>query len=586
MAFPESFLQELTERNEISDVVSQYVKLNKRSGSNLFGLCPFHNEKTPSFSVSPDRQIYHCFGCGKGGGVINFIMEVENLSFPDAVRFLAKRVGMVVPEDEFDNGRQRRERMLELNRDAARFFHERLLAPGGEIAKDYVQKREISGAMVTKFGLGFAPDSWDSLVNAMREKGYNKAELVDAGLARAAKKGDGVYDAFRNRLMFPVIDVRGSVIGFSGRILGDGEPKYLNSPETLVFNKSRNLFALNLAKKSKKGYLILSEGNIDVVALHQAGFDCAVASLGTSLTPEQARLISNYSKEVIIAYDGDAAGQKASHRAIGILEQLDIRVRVLRIDGAKDPDEYIGKFGAPAFENLITRSENHIEYLLSDVASKYDLSSDESRVAFLKDASALIAELHGAVEREVYSLKVADMAKVSGDAVLAEVMRLRKKKISEAKRRHEADSVRLEKACQPRSRNLRYENARSAIAEEGIIGLLCADPSLLSSIPDELNTEDFSSAVLGRCFGELKRQIQSGALPSLPLIAGQFTSEEMSLLAEIVSQPQDISNADKALKDYINIIATEKLKSKQVVNPAELNELADKLRQSKGYGRK
>lgn len=586
MAFPDSFLQELTERNEISDVVSQYVKFTKRSGSNLFGLCPFHSEKTPSFSVSPDKQIYHCFGCGKGGGVINFIMEIENLSFPDAVRFLAKRAGMTVPEDEFDDGRRRRERMLELNRDAARFFHERLLAPGGEIAREYVSKRRISGAMVTKFGLGFAPDSWDALVSAMREKGYNKAELVDAGLARSSKKGDGVYDTFRNRLMFPVIDVRGSVIGFSGRILDDGEPKYMNSPETIVFNKSRNLFALNLAKKTKKGYLILSEGNIDVVALHQAGFDCAVASLGTSLTPEQARLMSNYSKEVIIAYDGDAAGQKASRRAIGILEQLDMKVRVLRIDGAKDPDEYISKFGAAAFENLITRSESHIEYLLSDVASKYDLSSDESRVAFLKDASALIAELPGAVEREVYSMKAADMAKVSGDAVLAEVTRLRKRRLSDAKRRHEAESVRLEKACQPRSRSLRYENARSAVAEEGMIGLLCADPSLLSSIPDELSEEDFSSSVLGRCFGELRRQIQSGASPSLPLIAGQFTGEEMSLLAEIVSQPQDMTNADKALKDYINKIATEKLKSKQGDDPAELKELADKLRKSKGYGRK
>lgn len=586
MAFPESFLQELTARSEITDVVSQYVKLTKRSGANLFGLCPFHSEKTPSFSVSPEKQIYHCFGCGKGGGVINFIMEVENLSYPDAVRFLARRANMEVPESAPDENRHRRERMLELNRDAARFFHDCLLAHDGEIARRYVGKRKINGAMVTRFGLGFAPDSWDSLVNAMIDKGYTKANLLDAGLARASKKSGGVYDTFRNRLMFPVIDVRGSVIGFSGRILDDGEPKYMNSPETLVFNKSRNLFAMNLAKKSKKGYIILSEGNIDVVALHQAGFDCAVASLGTSLTSEQARLLSNYTKEVIIAYDFDVAGQKASQRAIGILEQLDIRVRVLRMEGAKDPDEYINKFGAPAFENLVMRSENHIEYLLSDAASKYDLSVDENRVAFLKDAVALIAKLPGAVEREVYSMKAAEMVKVSGDAVCSEVDRMRKKRLAVAKKKQEAEVSRPIRANQPRARSLHYENIRSAKAEEGVIRLLFTDPSLLSP-GQSLKVEDFSSDVLGRCFSELERQIQSGGLPSLPMMAGLFSGDEMSLLTEIIGEPQDMANSEKALNDYIDIIKMEKLTVKRGENfTAELNELAEKLRKSKGYGRK
>lgn len=586
MSFPESFLQELTARSEITDVVSQYVKLTKRSGANQFGLCPFHSEKTPSFSVSPEKQIYHCFGCGKGGGVINFIMDIENLSYPDAVRFLAKRANMEVPESAPDENRHRRELMLELNRDAARFFHGCLIAPGGEIARSYVDKRKISGAMVTRFGLGFAPDSWDSLVNAMLDRGYTKADLHDAGLARTSKKGSGIYDTFRNRLMFPVIDVRGNVIGFSGRILDNGEPKYMNSPETLVFNKSRNLFAINLAKKSKKGYIILSEGNIDVVALHQAGFDCAVASLGTSLTSEQARLLSNYTKEVVIAYDFDTAGKKASQRAIGILEQLDVRVRVLRMEGAKDPDEYINTFGAPAFENLVMRSENHIEYLLSDAASKYDLSVDESRVSFLKDAVGLIANLPDAVAREVYSMKAAEMAKVSGDAVHSEVDRLRKKKFAMAKKKHEAEISRPVRASQPRSRNLHYENIHSAKAEEGVIRILFTDPSLLTS-GQILTIDDFSSEVLGRCFAELERQIQLESLPSLPMMAGLFTGDEMSLLTEIVSEPQDMANSEKALNDYIEIIKTEKLTAKRGENSAtELNEFAEKLRKSKGYGRK
>ena len=279
MAFPENFINELVERNDIVDVVSGYVRLSKKSGSNMFGLCPFHSEKTPSFSVSPDKQIYHCFGCGKGGGVINFIMEIENLSFPEAVEFLARRAGMTVPEDADDRESRKRTRMLALNRDAARYFHEQLSAPAADGARGYIEKRRIGRRMVTAFGLGFAPDGWTGLLDAMRAKGYTDYELFDAGLVRRGKSG-GFYDTFRNRLMFPVIDVRGSVIGFSGRILGEGEPKYMNSPETLVFNKSRNLFALNLAKKSKNGYIILSEGNIDVVSLHQAGFDSAVASLG------------------------------------------------------------------------------------------------------------------------------------------------------------------------------------------------------------------------------------------------------------------------------------------------------------------
>ena len=376
------------------------MRLSKRSGSNLFGLCPFHSEKTPSFSVSPDKQIYHCFGCGKGGGVISFIMEIENLSFPEAVEFLARRANMPVPEEADDRESKKRGRMLALNKDAARFFYEQLAAPGGGPARDYMARRRIGRAVATNFGLGFAPDSWDALRNAMKDKGYTDFELFDAGLVRKGKSG-GFYDTFRNRLMFPVIDVRGNVIGFSGRILGDGEPKYMNSPETLVFNKSRNLFALNLAKKSKSGYIILSEGNIDVVSLHQAGFDSAVASLGTSLTPEQARLISRYTGEVIIAYDSDGAGVKAAQRAIGILEKLDLKVRVLRMEGAKDPDEYIQLRGAAAFRTLLEGSEDQIDYRLRTVSDKYVLTEPDQKVAYLKEATDLLARLPGAVERQV-----------------------------------------------------------------------------------------------------------------------------------------------------------------------------------------
>ena len=329
MAFPPSFIDELIARNPIEDVVGQYVSL-KRSGSNMFGLCPFHGEKTASFSVAPDKGIYYCFGCHKGGGAINFMMELEGLSYPDAVRALAKRAGMEVPEDEQYQSRYRQqERLWALMKEAGRFFNEQLYAPAGQQCREYIQSRGLSKAIVTRFGMGFAPDSWNALINAMKKKGYTEQELIDADLV--GQKNGRIYDRFRNRLMFPIIDVRGNVIGFGGRVLDDSKPKYLNTSETLIFNKRKNLFGLNFAKKSKLGYLILVEGNIDVVALHQYGFDNAIASLGTSLTEEHAVLLSRYTEQVVLTDDSDEAGQKAAQRAIPMLEKVGIQVKVLNV---------------------------------------------------------------------------------------------------------------------------------------------------------------------------------------------------------------------------------------------------------------
>ena len=578
MAFSESFLTELTERNDIVDVVSGYVRLGKKSGSNMFGLCPFHSEKTPSFSVSPDKQIYHCFGCGKGGGGINFIMEIENLSFPEAVEFLAKRAGMPIPEEENDRESRKRSRMLSLNRDAARFFYAQLSTPQGGAARDYMAKRRIGPATAKNFGIGFAPDTWDSLEKAMREKGYTDFELFDAGLVRKGNKG-GYYDTFRNRLMFPVIDVRGNVIGFSGRILGDGEPKYMNSPETLVFNKSRNLFALNLAKKSKSGYIILSEGNIDVVSLHQAGFDSAVASLGTSLTPEQARLLSRYTNQVIIAYDNDGAGIKAAQRAIGILEKLDLKVKVLRMSGAKDPDEFIKLKGADAFRNLLESSENQIDYRLRSVTDKFDLSVDEQKVEFLKEASDLVARLPGSVERQVYAMRVASMSGVSADVVTKEVERRRKKLVNQASRSEERQQSRPERQLQPEEKALRYEDPSSAAAEEGVIRLLYLDPALARNA--ELPApEEFSSPALGHIYSVLRDKIDRGETPSAATLGGALDGQEMSLLVRLLQKPELLSKGDRALADYIKRIRERKEQGKQV---SDLRALADKLRETKGY---
>lgn len=578
MAFPENFISEIVERSDIVDVVSGYVRLGKRSGSNLFGLCPFHSEKTPSFSVSPDKQIYHCFGCGKGGGVINFIMEIENLSFPEAVEFLARRAGMPIPEQTDDRESRRRARMLALNRDAARFFYSQLSTPAGRAARDYMAGRRIGSAAATNFGLGAAPDSWDSLLRAMEAKGYTGQELFEAGLARRGKNG-GFYDSFRNRLMFPVIDVRGNVIGFSGRILEDGEPKYMNSPETPVFSKSRNLFALNLAKKSKSGYIILSEGNIDVVSLHQAGFDSAVASLGTSLTPEQARLISRYTDQVIIAYDNDGAGQKASQRAIGILEKLDVRVKVLRMSGAKDPDEFIKRKGADAFRNLLDASENQVDYRLRNVTDKYDLNVDEQKVDFLKEATELVARLPGAVERQVYSMRVASMAGVAADVVSGEVERKRKRLLSRAQRSDQREQSRPERQLQPAEKGLHYEDPCSAAAEEGLIRLLYLDPALSreTELPEP---EEFSSQALGRIYSAIRARIDRGEEVSAAVLGGELSLNEMSLLVGILQKPELLSRGGRALRDYIKRIRERK---ELAAGETDLRELASRLRERKGY---
>ena len=578
MAFPESFLTELVERNDIVDVVGGYVRLGKKSGSNLFGLCPFHGEKTPSFSVSPDKQIYHCFGCGKGGGVINFIMEIEGLNFPEAVEFLAKRVNMQMPEQEESAESKKRGRLLSLNKEAARFFYEQLRTPGGEIARKYMDERRIGKTVAKNFGIGFAPDTWNSLERAMKAKGYSDYEMFDAGLVRRGKNG-GFYDTFRSRLMFPVIDVKGNVIGFSGRILGDGEPKYMNSPETMVFNKSRNLFALNLAKKSKSGYIILSEGNIDVVSLHQAGFDSAVASLGTSLTPEQARLISRYTNQVIIAYDNDGAGIKAAQRAIGILEKLDLKVKVLRVSGAKDPDEFIKLKGAEAFRNLLESSENHIDYRLHAVTAKYDLDIDEQKVAFLKEAADMVARLPGSVERQVYSMRVASMAKVSEDVVAKEVERRRKTLISSATRDEAREQARPERQFQPVEKNIRYEDPASAAAEEGIIRLLYLEPELIkfTELP---KPGEFSSKELGNIYSAITEKLRNGETPSATTLGEALTADEMSLLVRLLQKPEALARGEQTMRDYIKRIKDRRSSA----GDTDLRALANKFRENgKGY---
>ena len=566
MPIPESFLDALTERCDIADVVSQYVQLTKKGG-NLFGLCPFHNEKTPSFSVSPDKQIYHCFGCGKGGGVVNFIMEIENLSFPEAVKFLADRVGMTVPEDGQDQEVPRlRKRMLELNKEAARWFHAQLSEPAGEKAAAYLQKRQIGRKTAVNFGLGYAPEGWDNLLKAMGDKGYGQEELIRAGLATRSSKG-GAYDKFRDRLMFPVLDVRGEVLGFSGRALADGqEPKYLNSPETLVFSKRRILYGIHRAKNTKRGSFLLVEGNIDVVTLHQAGFDNAVASMGTSLTTEQTRLISRYAKEIVICYDNDPAGRKATERALDILKDSEFSVKVLKlpdrmVDGQAvkiDADDFIKLHGPEAFEQLLKGSGGGMEYRLMELTTRFDFADDGQRVEYLKAACELIAALGSPVEREVWARRAAEPAGVTGEAVIREAERLRKKKLSGEKKQYERASARPASQAQPQEKALRYENIVSARAEEGILRLLLQDPALIQSCA--LPEEEFSSPFLRKLYAALHRRQEEGLSLNPSALLSALPEGEAAQLTQILQTQVTPGSAREALADCLRVVHTEYVK--------------------------
>ena len=580
MAFPEAFLDELIARNPIEDVVSQYVNL-KRSGSNLFGLCPFHGEKTPSFSVSPDKGIYYCFGCHKGGSVINFEMEIEGLSYPDAVRALAKRAGLEVPEDEQYQSRYRQqERLWALHKEAARFFHSRLYAPIGANALQYATGRGMPKSILTKFGIGYAPDSWTDLVDYLRSKNYTDQELRDSGLVTVSQKNGNLFDRFRDRLMFPIIDVRGNVIGFGGRIMNSNDKsaaKYLNSPETLIFNKRKNLFALNLAKKSKLGYLILVEGYMDAIALHQYGFDCAVASLGTALTEDGANLLSRYTEQVVLIYDGDEAGQNATQRAIPILEKAGLQVKVLKMRDAKDPDEYLKKFGADRFRILLEESANRVEYQLNAILKKYDLRDDEQKVQYLQESAGLIGSLSSAVQREVYGGRVAEAAGISEDAMRLEVNRALERRTYQEKKKQEKIDLSPARNLQPKEKSIRYSNLRSARAEEMIIAQVLREPALFAQIPD-LQPEIFSSEFLGRAFRQLRDRYHQGLDVSLGGLS-DFTAEEMSHLAGISQQQGPVN--ERSLLDCANIIREEYQKS-QTKTEDDLMRFREKLQKSKG----
>ena len=592
MAFPQRFLDEVASRSDIVDVVSSYVTLTKKGG-NYFGLCPFHNEKTGSFSVSADKQIYHCFGCKHGGGVINFIMEIENLSFPDAVRLLAKRANLEVPEDRGDpEETRRRQRVLALNRDAARWFYQNLSRPEGEAVTAYLARRQISRKTAMNFGLGASLDSWDALSTAMQEKGYTKADLLAAGLVVRSQKGR-LYDKFRSRLMFPVIDVRGDVVAFGGRVLDKSEPKYMNTTETIVYSKRRNLYGINLAKKTRRPNFILCEGNIDVITLHQAGFDNAVASLGTALTLEQTRLLSRYTKELVLCYDNDTAGQLATQKNIELLRDSEFTVRVLQLprrlaDGEyvkQDVDDFIKFNGPEAFEAVLSGSEEQMDYRMGAVAAKYDLSDGQQKIAYAGEISQLIASVPNAVEREVYAGRAAEAAGISREAMLLEVRRAWGKRRGQDRQALVRENLSVSALRQPKERSIRYTDMRSAMAEEGVVRLLFLDGALAEQCRD-LPAEDFSSPLLARIYTQQLAAHGEGRTLTTAALAGELSPEEMGHLADILQEPAALANAGRAMGDYIRVIKDCALKRRGAGEIDPLLAAKDQFKEKRGYGGK
>ena len=551
---PERFIEELKYRSDIEQVISSYVPL-KRTGRNLKGLCPFHSEKTPSFTVYPENQSFYCFGCGAGGDVVTFIRKIENLEYVEALRFLAQRAGMTLPEEARDDGTALlRTKILEINRESARFFFDQLAHGPDRRAIAYLRGRGLSDKTIKRFGLGYAPNTFDSLKNHLKGKGYSFEEMAAAAVVGKGKNG-GYYDMFRDRVMFPIIDLRGSVIGFGGRVLeGDG-PKYLNSPDTLVFKKTRNLFAMNIAKNTKEGSLILAEGYMDVISIHQAGFDNAVASLGTSLTAEQARLISQYVNQVIIAYDADGAGQKATRRAISLFEETGVKIRVLSILDAKDPDEYIKKFGPARFKLLLEGSAGAVDFEIAKLRQKFDLETADGKVAFLKEFCSLMAGINSPVERDVYIIRTAQELSVSKEAVADQVAALRRRRAGAAEKKARRDIRPYSESAAGQPRDLeRSRNIRYALAEDKLITTLLKHPDFYDAIAAKIRPEQFVTQKNRELFEALWQRLQNRQDIGMMSLSALLEPEQMARVSYLLASAEGVAYTMQEAEDCMKTI--------------------------------
>ncbi len=568
MALSDSFLQELKMKTDIEDVISTYVTL-KRRGATLVGLCPFHNEKTPSFTVYPATQSFYCFGCGAGGDAITFLKKIENLDYLDAVKTLAQRAGLQMPQEGFDDSlSKRRRRILEMNREAARFYHSVLLSPEGKVGYDYYIGRALSAATINHFGLGFAPNQWDALLKYMRAKGYQPAELVDAGLARKGQKG--YYDNFRNRVMTPIIDVRGNVIAFGGRVLDDSKPKYINTGDTLVYKKTNELFALNFAKDSKEDALILCEGYMDVIAMHQAGFTNAVAGCGTALTTEQVRLISRYAKEVILTYDADEAGQKALQKAMTLFDQTDVKVRIPALVGGKDPDEIIRTYGRDKFKGMLEGASNETEFRLLALRRQYNLATTQGKIDFIGGALQILATLPP-VEQDLYVSRLSEELGVERQNMKVQLQDLVARQGNRREKREFNRIVQENMRKTARETMATDASLRKLRAEDRLISLLLRYPDC-SRLCKDFDPQWLTPGFAQRVFTLILQRLENGDGTELMDLRDRLTDDEMGRLSGIIARGGESADAKQEFSDCLQIIRAEQQKKQE--SAAELDDQA------------
>lgn len=568
MALSDSFLQELKMKTDIEDVISTYVTL-KRRGATLVGLCPFHNEKTPSFTVYPATQSFYCFGCGAGGDAITFLKKIENLDYLDAVKTLAQRAGLQMPQEGFDDSlSKRRRRILEMNREAARFYHSVLLSPEGKVGYDYYIGRALSAATINHFGLGFAPNQWDALLKHMRTKGYQPAELVDAGLARKGQKG--YYDNFRNRVMTPIIDVRGNVIAFGGRVLDDSKPKYINTGDTLVYKKTNELFALNFAKDSKEDALILCEGYMDVIAMHQAGFTNAVAGCGTALTTEQVRLISRYAKEVILTYDADEAGQKALQKAMTLFDQTDVKVRIPALVGGKDPDEIIRTYGRDKFKGMLEGASNETEFRLLALRRQYNLATTQGKIDFIGGALQILATLPP-VEQDLYVSRLSEELGVERQNMKVQLQDLVARQGNRREKREFKRIVQENMRKTARETMATDASLRKLRAEDRLISLLLRYPDC-SRLCKDFDPQWLTPGFAQRVFTLILQRLENGDGTELMDLRDRLTDDEMGRLSGIIARGGESADAKQEFSDCLQTIRAEQQKKQE--NAAELDDQA------------
>lgn len=558
--YSDELLNEIFSQNDIVDYVSQYVKL-KKNGRDYTGLCPFHKEKSPSFHVNQEKQLFHCFGCGAGGNLVQFVMRSEGLDFVEAVKLMADRAGIILPEDDMqvdDKLYQKKKRMLEINKTAARFYYETLTKDDlGKQGLQYLKKRAIDKATITKYGLGYAPDSFDALKKYMNKLGYSDGELLDAGLL--VSRNGKALDKFRGRVIFPIIDLRGNVIAFGGRIVDATEkdgykpPKYLNSPETAVFNKGKNLFSLNLAKKDCAEKCILCEGYMDVISVYKAGIPSIVATLGTALTEDQAKLLLKYTNEILLCYDSDDAGQAATKRAIEIITSVGGKCRIMQLKGSKDPDEYINKNGVARFKEVMQNALPSTEYLISQIHKKYNLDTEDGKILFVEEASKVLSKIQNAIEVDAYIKKISDETEISKDAIYAE---MKKNKASEKISGGATKTVRT-------NFNLpKKEESNTLNAEKKLLSLIIGGKASYNAVKDEFLPSDYSNDTLKKLAEIVYACYEQEEPIDPPVITAKFGSDEADFVSNIFCNLETYSNEKNTIKQLVNSIKLQRIEEK------------------------